>query len=94
MTTALTAPANSSPFVPTVSETVTLSDYLAGTPTVTYTRSPGASVAPTVTWSGGTAFPSTTSVIKATVQYSWAASLGGRSRTEKAETIIADGVKK
>ncbi|MDQ6809530.1 MAG: hypothetical protein M3Z64_08940 [Verrucomicrobiota bacterium] len=95
MSTLLTTPANASAFSPLAAETVTLVDYVSGSPSVTFVRAPGASVAPTATWTGGvTSFPATTTVLKATVQCSWNTSLGGRIRTEKTETIISNGTKK
>jgi Tfp pilus assembly protein PilV len=99
MKTFLTTPANASTFAGQVAtETVTLSflnsDYTTGSPSVTYTRTPGASIVPTVSWSGGASFPATTTLVKARVQYTWNMSLTGRSRTEMTETIISDGVKK
>ena len=94
MTTLLTSPADTSSFSPKVTEVVTLTDYLSGTPSVTFTRTPGASVTPTVAWSGGTSFPSTTTIVKANVRFSWNMTFGGRPRTEQTETMISDGVKK
>jgi Tfp pilus assembly protein PilV len=96
MTTLLTTPADSSAFAITPTEIVVLTDYATGTPTATYTRSPGASSTPTVTWSpsGTSSFPSTTSIVKATVTYNWNTTFANRSRTEQTETIISTGVKK
>ena len=94
MTSYLTTPANTSTLGQVVTENVTLTDYVAGTPTVTYRRAPGATTIPTAVWTGVTGFPSTTTVVKATVEYTWNMSLGKRSRSEKTETIISDGVKK
>jgi Tfp pilus assembly protein PilV len=91
----LTTPANASTFAGQVAtETITLADYATGSPSVTYTRTPGASIVPTVSWTGGASFPATTTLVKARVQYTWNMSLTGRSRTEMTETIISDGVKK
>ena len=94
ITTLLTTPANSSNLASIATETVTLTDYAAGSPIVTYTRPPGAISSPSASWSGGSSFPATTTLIKATVQYTWSTSMGGRTRTEKTETIISDGTKK
>src|SRR6476469_8444955 len=48
MTTTLTTPSNGADFtISKVTETVTLTNYPSGSPTVTYTRTPGSSVAPT-----------------------------------------------
>ena len=100
----LALPSDSSLFSPRVTETVTLTDYVNGTPSVTYTRSPGATitprsaVTPTVAWNGGPGFPTTgankTTLVKATVTYTWNMTFGGRARTETTETLISDGLKK
>lgn len=94
VTTTLTTPSNGSDFTLRVTETVTLTDYPSGSPTVTFTRAPGASVVPSVTWSGGSAFPATSTMLKANVRYSWTMALGRRQRTEETETIISTGVKR
>ena len=94
MTTLLTSPSNTSAVAVKAVEHVTLSDYSSGSPSVTYTRAPGASVAPTVSWSGGSSFPSTTTLVKVNVKYSWTFTLGGRSRVEEIETIVSNGTKK
>jgi hypothetical protein len=94
LTTTLTAPSNGADFTTGVTETVTLSAYPSGSPTVTYTRAPGATVTPSVAWSGGTAFAPTTTMIKANVRYSWIMALGQRPRSEETETIISTGVKR
>ena len=94
VTTTLTTPSNGADFTLRVTETVTLADYPSGSPTVTFTRAPGASVAPSVTWSGGSAFPATATMLKANVRYGWTMALGQRQRTEETETIISTGVKR
>ena len=98
LTTLLTAPSDSSFIGPRVTETVTLTDYTNGTPSVTYTRAPGSSVTPGVVWSGGSSFPTTgasaTTLLKVNVKYSWNMTFGGRPRIEQTETIISTGVKK
>lgn len=94
VTTTLTTPSNGADFTTGVAETVTLTQYPSGSPTVTFTRAPGASVAPSVAWSGGSAFPTTTTMLKANVRYSWTMALGGRTRSEETETIISTGVKR
>ena len=93
----LVATADTSSFSKNITETITLTDYSTGIPgsiSVTYTRTPGASSTPTVSWSGGTSFPSTTTMVKANVTVSWNMTFGGRARTQQAETIIAAGQKK
>jgi Tfp pilus assembly protein PilV len=94
VTTTLTTPSNGADFTLRVTETVTLANYPSGSPTVTFTRAPGASVAPSVTWSGGSAFPATSTMLKANVRYSWTMALGQRQRIEETETIISTGVKR
>jgi Tfp pilus assembly protein PilV len=94
MTTTLTTPSNGADFTLGVTETVTLSAYPSGSPSVTFTRAPGATVTPTVVWTGGSAFDSSTTMLKANVRYAWSMGLGGRPRTEETETIISTGVKR
>ena len=95
MTTALTPPSNGADFtISKVTETVTLTNYPSGTPSVTYTRTPGASVAPAAVWSGGSSFPSSATMLKANVRYAWTMTLGQRARSEETETIISTGVKR
>lgn len=94
MTTTLTTPSNGADFTLGVTETVVLTTYPAGTPSVTFTRTPGASVAPSVAWSGGTSFPANTTMLKANVRYTWNMSLTRRPRSEETETIISTGVKR
>lgn len=94
MTTLLTTPSNSASLAQRAVETVKLSDYPSGSPSVTYSRAAGVSVTPTVSWSGGAAFPSTTNMVRAAVTYSWSVTFGGRARTETTESLIANGVKK
>jgi hypothetical protein len=95
MTTTLTAPSNGADFtIGKVTETVTLTNYPSGTPAVTFTRTPGLSVAPSAAWSGGSSFPATATMVKANVKYSWTMTLGQRPRSEETETIISDGVKR
>ncbi|HYJ05349.1 MAG TPA: hypothetical protein VEX43_09450 [Chthoniobacterales bacterium] len=94
VTTTLTPPSNGADFTLRVTETVTLTDYPSGSPTVTFTRAPGASVAPSVAWSGGSTFPATSTMLKANVRYNWTMALGQRQRIEETETIISTGVKR
>jgi prepilin-type N-terminal cleavage/methylation domain-containing protein len=103
----LTTPANGSVLAQQATETVKISTYSGTgptTPSVTYTRGPGAkivstpfsdvNVAPSVVWSGGGSFPSTTTTVQVDVTYAWTAVLGGRARTETTSTIISGGTKK
>jgi Tfp pilus assembly protein PilV len=95
LTTTLTAPSNGADFTLTkVTETVTLTNYPSGSPSVTFTRSPGASVTPSVAWTGGSSFPTTATMVKANVRYNWTMTLGQRPRSEETETIISTGVKR
>jgi hypothetical protein len=90
--TMMATPANGSEFLKKVQETVTMSGYPSGSPTITYTRPAGASV--TVTASPTSVDFSTTSLIKVTLTHTWVQSLGGRTMTESTETVIAAGNKK
>jgi hypothetical protein len=103
----LTVPSNASTLAQKATETVKISTFSGGaatTPSVTYTRASGAvisstpfsdtNVAPTVTWSGGASFPSTTTTVLVDVTYTWTSTLGGLSRTETSSTIVSAGTKK
>ena len=105
----LTTPPNASVLAQQGIETVKISTYSgtsATTPYVTYTRAAGAiynsaanfsdtNVAPSVTWSSGSSFPSPApTTVQVDVTYSWNAVLGGRPRSETSSTIISAGTKK
>jgi hypothetical protein len=103
----LTVPANASALAQSATETVKISTFSGGaatTPSVTYTRAPGAvisstpfsdtNVTPTVTWSGGATFPTTTATVLVDVTYTWTSTLGGLQRTETTSTIVSAGTKK
>jgi type II secretory pathway pseudopilin PulG len=103
----LTTPANASVLAQQATETVKISTFSGGvatTPSVTYTRGPGAvisstpfsdtNVTPTIVWAGGASFPSTTSTVLVDVTYSWTSTLGGLQRTETTSTIVSAGQKK
>jgi len=103
----LTTPSNPSALAQSATETVKISTFSGGTattPSVTYTRAPGAvisstpfsdtNVAPTVSWSGGASFPSTTTTVLVDVTYVWTSTLGGLQRTETTSTIVSAGTKK
>lgn len=95
----LVNPADTSAFSSKVTETVTITDYSsgsAGTTSVTYTRTPGATSTPTPSWSGGTSSfnAAATTLVKANVTVSWNMVFGGRARTEQIETFLASGSKK
>jgi len=103
----LTTPSNPSALAQWATETVKISTFSGGaatTPSVTYTRAPGAvisstpfsdtNVSPTVSWSGGASFPSTTTTVLVDVTYAWTSTLGGLQRTETTSTIVSAGTKK
>jgi Tfp pilus assembly protein PilV len=103
----LTVPSNASVLAQNAIETVTISTFSGGvatTPKVTYTRAVGAKISgtpfsdtnltPTVTWTGGSSFPSTTTAVLVDVTYSWTSTLGGIARSETSSTIVSAGAKK
>jgi hypothetical protein len=104
----LTVPPNASVLAQQGTETIKISTYSGTaptTPSVTYVRAPGAiynattnfsdtNVTPTVTWSGGSSFPATTTTVQVDVTYAWNARLGERSLSETSSTIISAGTKK
>lgn len=102
----LTVPSNASDLAQQATEEVTISTYsgtAATTPSVKFTRQPGAristtpfsdtNVVPTITWSGGSTLSAAT-VVQVDVTYTWNAVLGGRSRSESSSTILSAGTKK
>jgi hypothetical protein len=92
-------PSNPSDFASKVTEVVTVSGYPSGTPlpggtpSITYTRTPGGAVTPTYSPSPAPDFSSVT-MVKVKVQYSWNAVLGRRQQSEETETLISAGTKK
>jgi hypothetical protein len=104
----LTVPANASALAQQSTEVVKISTFSSGaatTPSVTYTRAPGAvvntttnfadtNVTPSIVWSGGSSFPATTAAVQVDVTNTWTATLGGLSRSETSSTIISAGIKK
>jgi len=94
VTPLLATPSNTAPLASRVTETVTISDYSTGSPSVTYTRPPGDNVTATATWSGGSSFPKTTALVKENVKYTWPLGMSGRNRTEETEGIVSNGVRK
>ena len=96
MTTLLTTPPNSSSLPLKATETVTIRTFVNGAPTtpnITFTRTPGASVAPTHSPAGTVSF-GTNTIVQADVRYDWTATFGGRPCLEQTSTIIAAGTKK
>jgi len=95
----LVYPSNSSDLATRVTEEVTVSGYPSGTPlpggtpTITYTHSPGAAVYPNASPATAPDFSSTT-MVKVKVKYTWTATFGRRQRSEETETLIAAGTKK
>src|SRR5437660_11549228 len=95
----LVYPSNSSDLAARVTEEVTVSGHPSGTPlpsgtpTITYTRSPGAAVYPSASPATSPDFSSTT-MVKVKVKYTWTATFGGRQHSEETETLIAAGTKK
>jgi Tfp pilus assembly protein PilV len=94
MTTLLTTPSNTAALAQRVVETVTISDYPNGSPSVTYSRAAGASVTPGVAWSGGASFGTATNMVRVNVRYNWTTTFGNRARSEETESLIAGGIKK
>ena len=101
----LTVPPNASELATQGTEQVTISKYPGLSPSVTFTRAPGArinttapfsdvNVTPTVTWSGGSSFNADTRLVRVDVKNSWNATFGGRPRSETSSTIISAGTKK
>src|SRR5262249_8100483 len=89
----LVYPSNSSDLASDVTEEVTVSAYPGGSPSITYTRSPGAVVSPSASPNTAGDFSSTT-LVKVKVKYTWTATLGDRPHSEETETLIAAGTKK
>src|SRR2546423_6625781 len=95
----LVYPSNSSDLAARVTEKVTVSGYPSGTPlpgstpSITYTRPPGAAIYPSASPTTSPNFNGIT-MVKVNVKYTWAATFGGRPRSEETETLVAAGTKK
>jgi Tfp pilus assembly protein PilV len=89
----LVYPSNSSALASDVTEEVTVSAYPSGSPSITYTRSPGAAIYPSASPNTAGDFSNTT-LVKVKVKYTWNATFTQRQRSEEAETLIAAGTKK
>src|SRR6476646_11362793 len=89
----LVYPSNSSDLASDATEEVTLSAYPSGSPSITYTRPPGAAAYPSASPNTTGDFSSTT-LVKVKVKYTWNATLAQRQQSEEAETLIAAGTKK
>jgi hypothetical protein len=71
-------------------ETVTVSDYLSGNPTITYTRA----INGTVSSVPATANFSSSTLVQVDVANQWPATFGNRTGAAQTSTVIAQGVKK
>src|SRR6266513_4930331 len=90
MKSLLATPANSSPLAQQVVETVTVSDYPSGNPTITYTRIANG----TVTSVPSTADFSNSSLVQVDLANQWPATFGNRTGTAQTSTVISAGTKK
>ena len=89
----LVYPSNSSDLASDATEEVTVSAYPSGSPSITYTRPPGAAVYPSASPNAAGDFSSTT-LVKVKVKYIWNTTFAQRQQSEEAETLIAAGTKK
>ena len=90
MKSLLSAPANSSPLAQRAVETVTVSDYPSGQPTITYTRS----IDGTVTSVPSTADFSNSALLQVDLANQWPATFANRTTTAQTSTVISAGTKK
>jgi prepilin-type N-terminal cleavage/methylation domain-containing protein len=90
MKSLLAQAANSSPLAKKAVETVTVSDYLSGSPTITYTRAANGTVSSVPT----TANFSSSTLVRIDVANQWPATFGNRTGATQTSTVIAQGVKK
>jgi prepilin-type N-terminal cleavage/methylation domain-containing protein len=90
MKSLLGAPANSSPLAQRAVETVTVSDYPSGQPTITYTRSADG----TVTSVPSTADFSSSILVQVDLANQWPATFGNQTGTTQTSTVISAGTKK
>lgn len=86
----LTQPANSSPLAKKAIETVTVSNYPSGSPTITYTRATNG----TVSSVPATADFSVSTLVRVDVANQWPATFGNRTGATQTSTVISQGVKK
>jgi Tfp pilus assembly protein PilV len=89
----LVFPSNSSDLAARVTEEVTISAYPSGSPSITYTRTPGTAIIPTTAPSPAPDFTGIT-LVKVNVKYTWNATFSQRAQSEETETLISDGTKK
>lgn len=100
----LTVPSNASELASKATEVVTISTYKNGnatTPSITFTRLPGAKINTTTNFADTNVTPTYTpadlsgaTTVQVDVRYTWNATFGGRSRTESSSTILTKGTKK
>jgi prepilin-type N-terminal cleavage/methylation domain-containing protein len=90
MKSLLGTPANSSPMAQRAVETVTVSDYPSGVPTITYTRGANG----TVTSVPSTANFSNSTLVQVDLANQWPATFGNRTGSAQTSTVISAGTKK
>ena len=90
MKSLLAQTANPSPLAKKAIETVTVSNYPSGSPTITYTRA----INGTVSSAPATADFSASTLVRVDVANQWQATFGNRTGTTQTSTVIAQGVKK
>ena len=90
MKSLLGTPANSSPLANRAVETITVSDYSSGVPTITYTRSANGAVATVPS----TAKFSNSTLVQVDVTNQWPATFANRTTTAQTSTVISAGTKK
>jgi prepilin-type N-terminal cleavage/methylation domain-containing protein len=90
MKSLLATAANSSPLAQRAVESITVSDYPSGNPTITYTRSANG----TVTAVPSTADFSNSSLVQVDLANQWPATFGNRTGTAQTSTVISGGTKK
>jgi prepilin-type N-terminal cleavage/methylation domain-containing protein len=90
MKSLLGTPANSSPMAKRAVETVTVSDYPSGVPTITYTRGANG----TVTSVPSTADFSNSTLVQVDLANQWPATFGNRTGSAQTSTVISAGTKK
>ena len=86
----LAQPANPSPLAKKAIETVIVSDYPSGSPSITYTRA----INGTVSSVPATANFSNSTLLQVDVANQWPATFGNRTGAAQTLTVIAQGVKK
>ena len=90
MKSLLATAANSSPLANRAVETITVSDYSSGVPTISYTRSANGAVATVPS----TANFSNSTLVQVDVTNQWPATFANRTTTTQTSTVISAGTKK